>query len=209
MKKYAFVNPDGSLAYTASPSTDDQYVIGGLYNELRCIEVPLHVSEMDLLVRYRFMNNQLVELAPRPSDRHIWSGSAWVPDLITAKADLDTQIERERDKRIYSLIAYDNKVIDADPVSQKNLANKIAEMQAKKELNLPTSVEMLLWRDADNVTHSWETAEAYLDWLYGFAVVLSERGTQIYASSWQHKGNIAALTTLEALENYNIDSLWP
>lgn len=138
-----------------------------------------------------------------------WPTKSWLPDLPAAISARKAEIDVERDRRISLPLLYDGKNLDADARARENLKSKLEEIKSREALNQPMPQQMMVWRDADNVTHSWPTQEAYKAWLEGFAVTMSERGTMIYAACWAHKGNIGALTSVEDVLNYNATIGWP
>lgn len=138
-----------------------------------------------------------------------WSTKSWIPDLSAAIAARKQEIDRERDRRISLPLTYDGKTLDADARARENLKSKLEEIKSREALNQPMPQQMLVWRDADNVTHSWPTQEAYKAWLEGFAVTMSERGTMIYSACWAHKSNVEALPSVEAVAAYDIAQGWP
>lgn len=211
MKKYAFINPNGDAAYTASPATDDTYIDGEIYNGLMCREIPQIADDTEVIERWYWVGDDHFVRPPRPTDFHDWSGvtKSWLPNLPAAISARKAEIDVERDRRISLPLLYDGKNLDADARARENLKSKLEEIKSREALNQPIPQQMMVWRDADNVTHSWPTQEAYKAWLEGFAVSMSERGTMIYAACWAHKGNIGALTSVEDVLNYDATIGWP
>lgn len=134
---------------------------------------------------------------------------SWMPDLPAAVAARKAEIDSERDRRISLPLLYDGKNLDADARARENLKSKLEEIKSREALNQPMPQQMMVWRDADNVTHSWPTQVAYKTWLEGFAVTMSERGTLIYGACWAHKSNVEALSSVEAVAAYDIAQGWP
>ena len=153
----------------------------------------------------------LLEFPAKPSPHHEWDWTtkSWIPDLPAAISARKAEINVERDRRISLPLLYDGKNLDADARARENLKSKLEEIKSREALNQPMPQQMMVWRDADNITHSWPTQEAYKAWLEGFVVSMSERGTMIYAACWAHKGNIVALTSVEDVLNYNATIGWP
>lgn len=157
------------------------------------------------------LEGQFMEIPQAPSPHHEWDWStkSWLPNLDAAKAARKSEIEAERNRRINEPLTYDGKVLDADQAARDNLKAKLEEVRERIRLNTPMAPELLVWRDNANQTHSWPTIEAYHDWLAGYAVAMSERGTQCYACAWYHKDAIGRLSTVEAVMDYNITQGWP
>ena len=153
----------------------------------------------------------LVPFPLRPSVYHTWDWptKSWLPDLPAATTARKAEIDVERDRRINLPLAYDGKTLDADARARENLKSKLEEIQSREALDQPMPVELLVWRDADNVTRSWSAQEAYKAWLEGLTIAMSERGTLIYAAAWQHKANVDALADIDAVLAYDITQGWP
>ena len=150
-------------------------------------------------------------LPERPSPHHEWDWptKSWLPNLDAAKAAKKAEIEAEHSRRINEPLLYDGKVLDADQAARDNLKAKLEEVRERIRLNMPMAPELLVWRDNDNQTHSWPTIEAYRDWLAGYAVAMSERGTRCYTCAWYHKDTLKQLSEMEAVLNYDLTQGWP
>lgn len=144
---------------------------------------------------------------PRPSPVHEWDNTAkvWVANLAKAREIRGAEIEAARDAIIKGTILYDGKNIDCDTRSQDNVSYKLATIAQREALGLsPLPAELLVWRDADNITHSFANQTTYKNWLGGLAVAMDERGTLAYGWSWGQKAALAALTTYEDIMAYVI-----
>lgn len=128
--------------------------------------------------------------------------------LARDKTRLKLAVGQELQARIQAPIQVGDILLDGDEKAQGNLQSKLTEMKARLDLGLPTPVEMLVWRDHHNVTHSWETLTEYYTWLAGYAVLLSTRGTLLYRQSWLHKEAIETLDSLEAARAYDVTQGW-
>ena len=172
--------------------------------------VLLDPPEVDFSEDY-VQGGEIVRRPPSPHPHHEWDWAtkSWLPNLDAAKAAKKGEIETERNSRINEPLTYDGKVLDADQAARDNLKAKLEEVRERIRLGIPMLSELLVWRDADNVTHSWPTIEAYHDWLAGFAVAMSERGTRCYACGWHHKDAIGQLSAMEDITNYNLSQGWP
>ena len=148
---------------------------------------------------------------PSPSPYHEWdvASESWLPNLDAAKAAKKAEIEAERNSRISEPLIYDGKVLDADQAARDNLKAKLEEVRERVRLNMPMAPELLVWRDNGNQTYSWPTIEAYHDWLAGYAVAMSDRGTRCYACAWYHKDVLEQLSVLEDIINYDLIQGWP
>lgn len=123
------------------------------------------------------------------------------PDLARAKELRKREVERERDRRVAApVIAYDGKRLDADADSIERVARKLAALDAYDKCGETMPQEMLVWRDADNITHSFADQQEYKLWLAGFAVALDARGTAAFAWSWEKKAQVDAADDIAALQ---------
>ena len=158
-----------------------------------------------------FNGTELTEFPAQTSPHHEWDWptKSWLPNLDAAKAAKKAEIEAEHSRRINEPLLYDGKVLDADQAARDNLKAKLEEVRERIRLNMPMAPELLVWRDNDNQTHSWSTIEAYHDWLAGYAVTMSERGTRCYTCAWYHKDTLKQLSEMEAVLNYDLTQGWP
>lgn len=147
--------------------------------------------------------------APSPFHQWDFESRSWLPDIDSARSARRSAVDAERDRRLNFSINYDGKHLDADARARENLKSKLEELKSRDALGLPMSPALMVWRDADNTTHQWETQAAYRAWLEGFAIAMSERGTMIYGAAWVHKSNIDALESIDAIIAYDITSGWP
>ena len=163
-------------------------------------------------------NSELVPFPEKPSAHHDWDWptKSWLPNLDAAKAAKKTEIEAERNRRINEPLIYDGKVLDADQAARDNLKAKLEEVRERIRLNMPMAPELLVWRDNANVSHSWPTIEADHDWLAGYAVAMSDRGTRCYACAWHHKDVLKVANdpngqpwTVESIATHDITVGWP
>ena len=159
----------------------------------------------------------LVPFPEKPSPHHEWDWTtkSWLPNLDAARAAKKTEIEAERNRRINEPLIYDGKVLDADQAARDNLKAKLEEVRERVRLNVLMTPELLVWRDNGNVTHSWPTIEAYHDWLAGYAVAMSDRGTRCYACAWHHKDALKEVNapngqpwTVESILAYDVTKNW-
>lgn len=138
---------------------------------------------------------------PSPSHDWDWTSKSWVPDVAKARVAKKLDVERERDRRITApVIVYDSKNLDADESSIGRVANKLAALDAYEKCGQVMPAPMLVWRDADNATHSFASHQEYKLWLAGFAVALDARGTAAFAWSWEKKARVDTAQTVAAVE---------
>lgn len=188
------------------------------------IETPLssqifaeNEAAMELATPLRNSQNTYVDLTntptltttpEKPSDFHIWDSEThtWIGDTESLKQDKMLKVKEMMLSLKFAPISYDNKLLDADEAAILNINGKIQEISASEELNLPVS--NLVWRDHNNAIHSWESVAAYKAWLQGLIVAISQRGTLLYGISWVKQAEISNLSSMEDLQNYDIDLGW-
>jgi hypothetical protein len=189
--EFAIYDADGRYTERGIVSADSPVLFGP----------NVYLGAVDLHTQYHSENGP-TNIPAKPAGDHDfdWATKTWIPNLERGKARLRVQIEHERDARIFApIIEYDNKLLDADEVSIDRLGKKLAALDSYEKVGLEMPTPMLVWRDADNVTHAFATHAEYKAWLAGFAVALDLRGTQAFAWSWLKKSELDAITTVEEL----------
>jgi hypothetical protein len=149
-----------------------------------------------------------VSKGEQPSNNYVWDpqARAWVGDIQAARTRIKLEIEKLRTQKDNAIIIYDNKNIDADQASKDAVMKKLAELQARDAASQPESA--YVWRDADNVTHTFLTLIGYKLWLNRLLVALSARTTALRVAAWAHKDAITALNTVPAIESYDYTAGW-
>ena len=217
MKKFVLVDRSGQPLYTTVPSDwttmqDGAELIEGTLREYAGVE-----DDSFILASVYWKEGWKVRPI-RPSNWHTWDTTteSWLPNLDAAKAAKKTEIEAERNRRINEPLIYDGKVLDADQAARDNLKAKLEEVRERIRLNMLMAPELLVWRDNGNQTHSWPTIEVYHDWLAGYAVAMSDRGTRCYACAWYHKDTLKVANdpsgqpwTVESILAYELSQGWP
>lgn len=115
--------------------------------------------------------------------------------LSQAKTDKKNQLTHLADIIHNSPILYDNKLLDADQTARENITGKVNQLQAEIALNI-TSTD-LVWKDANNTLHVFETVEGYMAFLQGLTIAIAARRSNLYAQIWQYKAEIDAMTAVE------------
>lgn len=142
----------------------------------------------------------------QPSGLHDWdiATMSWVGNVERARAAKALEINRERDRRIFDVLAFDGINLDGDVISQKRLSDKLMTINERERLGLPDlPVEALVWKDADNIVRSFLNQADYKDFLSGFAVALDERGMGAMGWSWVKKAELAALNSFQDIQAYS------
>jgi ribonuclease HI len=129
---------------------------------------------------------------------------AWIPeqgwiDVRTGeqlKQAKYLEINLERTRRNYLPIKYDNKLFDADEISQTNLNNWISAVNSGTPLP-----ENFAWRDFNNTNQLVDVA-----WLRGLHAAITNRTTELYASSWAKKQQLEniGVENIPALQNFYV-----
>ena len=204
MKKYAFINPNGDAAYTASPATDDTYIDGEIYNGLMCREIPQIADDTEVIERWYWVGDDHFVRPPRPTDFHDWSGvtKSWLPNLDAARESKLQQVSAELNTRLYLPC----NGFDADKISRERISGMIARLQRGD--GLPAG--WMGWRDAANEMR-WVTDDAatVLANLTALSRAIEDREQALLVAGWTHKANIAALEDIDAILAYDVTVGWP
>ena len=157
---------------------------------------------------YYIEDGEPVAKGPSPGQNYYWSvaSKTWIGDIVTAKKHIKSLIDAERDRLDSEIIVYDDKRIDADRAAKDAIIQKISELRAAADAS--ETPNHLMWRDADNVTHSWVLLIVYKLWLYRLLIAISKRSTLLRMYGWAHKDAVDALTTVEDIESYNTIRGW-
>ena len=144
---------------------------------------------------------EILHKGDRPSSAHIfdYTTKQWVdPRTIDdLKASLLVQVNDARIAYSTAPIEYAGRLVDADLTAQSNINNKLLELTACRALGVDMNPDLMLWRDADNLTVTFSTMDDMERWLHGLVAKIAERGTQCYAWSWNIKAAIEAATTVD------------
>lgn len=120
-------------------------------------------------------------------------------DRRMALASVKQRLAAARIRLSTAPIEYDGKNVDADPTAQTNIASKLAEITARRRLGSEMPAPLLIWRDADNITHSFPSMDAYEDWLLGLTIAIAERATVAYVQAWLQGAAFDAMETSEEI----------
>ena len=164
----------------------------------------LLVSELVSDLENNFVEDHVVKQKPsRPSPRHDWDWAtkSWLPNLDAARAAKLQEVSAELNARLYLPC----NGFDADKVSRDRISGTIARLQ--RDDGLPAG--WMGWRDAANEMH-WATDDAVtvLANLIALSRAIEDREQALLVAAWQHKANIASLTTIEDIMNYNVEEGW-
>lgn len=148
-------------------------------------------------------DSNVVRRPERPSPHHQWDWTtkSWLPNFDAARNAKLQEVAAELNKRLYLPC----NGFDADKVSRERISAMIVRLQRGD--GLPAS--WMGWRDAENNMH-WVTDDAVtvLANLTALSRAIEDREQALLVAAWQHKANIASLTTIENIMNYNVEEGW-
>jgi hypothetical protein len=178
-----------AIGATVHSITPNEYDIGAIYYDDGIVEYT--VGE--------FADKQIVKAG------HKWvPGTGWVDQrseedaLAAEKALKHAEINAERERRNNLVIAYSGSDFDADLPAQRNLQAWMINIAAG--VDVPDGFE---WRDHYNVNHAANNA-----FVVGLGNAITMRGTLLYQVSWVKKAELEALTTIGAVESYDVAAGW-
>lgn len=130
-----------------------------------------------------------------------WTSKSWLPNLDAARESKLQQVAAELNDRLYLPC----NGFDADKVSRERISGMIARLQRGD--GLPAG--WVGWRDASN-QQQWVTDDAstVLANLTVLSRAIEDREQALLVAAWQHKANIASLTSIEDILNYNVEEGW-
>lgn len=142
-------------------------------------------------------------VSPKPSLVHVFNRATntWEISqnfLPKVKRDKLMEINKYRGKLLAEPITYQNSPFDCDETAQRNIQAWTTNINAGT--NPPAG---FVWRDYNNVDHAADAS-----FVLGLNAAVVARGTQLYQTSWTKKAEIDALTTVEAVNAYDITTGW-
>jgi len=151
----------------------------------------------------KFYKNGWKNKSPQPSPYHIWDNELekWIPNIVDAQKSAFTLVTKEMESRMYLPCGG----FDADKTARERISGTIARLQRGD--GLPAG--WMGWRDAENNMH-WvaDDAATVLANLTALSRAIEDREQALLVAAWQHKANIASLTTIEDIMNYNVEEGW-
>jgi hypothetical protein len=161
-----------------------------------------------------YIEDGLIKLIPsKPSKYHTWDWANKIyvlsnTGISDSKLDINQLIETKRGSLALTPITYDNKTLDADTQAQSNINGKLQEIFAREAISSPLVSGEMFWKDTNNVIHSWSNQTDYKLWLQGLVIAISSRNTQLYSIAWTKKAEVEALTGIDDILAYDINSGW-
>lgn len=193
---------DGNYVYKI-PQQFEQYTITNVLLQQFKEDHPISYVKADLWP-YVDMLRVNANTPPQATYYH-WDGATqvWVADLPKAKQHFCNKVNVWRKEQEESPILYGEILVDADAKARENIKGKLLQLQIEEELEIASS--NFVWRDANDVTHTWETLAAYKTWLKGLALAVTNRATNLYIQGWTKKAAIAALASISEVEAYDVE----
>ena len=159
-------------------------------------------------------DGRVVDAGSRPAPMHrINMQTLRWEDGRSAEAVLEAKLkalDSKREELSSAPLLVGTILLDADEIALNNLKSKLEVVQQRVRLNLSTPSEYFIWRDANNVTHHWNSLQTYYDWLTQFAIALEERNTLLYVRCWQLKEALRTRYTSRptSVYQFNTDAGW-
>lgn len=206
MSYIATFNEHGEILQSIiCPEDDLQY-----YNNYIFLQ-PDDVIEQDQYYIPDINNPVKTLLTGRPSEYHQYDyvNKQWVilnEHQDISKIDKKNEIINTMNKLRFSTILYDGKNLDANELSQTNISGKILQLQNEIALSIVSGD--LFWKDADNVIHTWTDPAIYLEWLQGLQIAIANRTSTLYQTAWAGKAEVDLLTTIQAVIDYDVNTLF-
>ncbi|MGA1046954.1 MAG: hypothetical protein ACO3UU_03015 [Minisyncoccia bacterium] len=138
-------------------------------------------------------------LTEKPPTRPTRVRDVEAENLASAKEYAIRYINTKRRTEAQSTIFYNNIEVEADSISQSIMSLKLVEVRKTISQGLTIPPEELVWRDAANHTHSFNSLTEYEAWISGVLTAISKRNSEIYSDSWTKKSLIEASTSPEEI----------
>lgn len=202
---YVQLQQDGRIMSAGNSYVPVEQLAPGL------VEFPLSIPLNDVLnYAYDAVTDTFKLVGQQPSFYHEYDPAtlSWVVSLTLVLESKTKDLLEQFSSKSMAPIAFDNHTLDADQTAQSNLKSKLQELDARIALNSPMPANQLFWKLADNSVVTFSTQESYHDWLRGYGIAMSERGTALYMAKWRHQAAIAALTTVADLQAYDVTIGW-
>ena len=135
---------------------------------------------------------------PSALHRFNWSTYEWEFPLEVELAKLVGNAKGERDRRIYAGFTWDGSTFDSDQVAQTRILGLFVSSTSAPG-NFPIG-----WRLADNSWRSLSVSDAGYVW-----AALQGHIAAHFAAFAAHESAINALTTVAAVQAYDITADWP
>lgn len=194
MKKFAFVLPDGTPAYTATPSVDDVYTDGTAYGDVVCREVPFETTDTEILTTW-FWNNGWEQRPAKPAPYFIWENGAWVDgrSLEDLKAAKNREINEARLAANRSTFTFSGQPISCDELSRSDIDGMNGAVSILGDL--PPDF-FGAWKTEDNNYISIPDVETWK----AFYCAMVQQGQLNFIHAQALKAALAAATTAAEVE---------
>lgn len=212
--KIAFVNQlTGICSHVVTPAIAGTYTAGELYFGLEAVEIPFEWDDQLVSTSMYYKGGVWNPKSAAPTKYHKFdlSTETWVQatELITlGKLEVKAAINALRSAKEIEPLTYDGKILDADWQARTNISDRILSISSLLSIGGTINPATLIWRDADNVTHTWTDVTTFKNWLEGIVVALEDRVTSLYVTSWNKKDEVEAITDAFALEFLVLTEGW-
>jgi hypothetical protein len=174
----------------------------GIYEIPQAEENELVLSEYFDATYCLDTQNVPAKMPVRPARGYAFNRATWqwedTSTLQQVKDKKKNEINQERERRNELPIAYQNNTWDADPQSQRNVSAWMTTLASGA--TLPSN---FTWRSYSNQDVAADQA-----FVNGLGAAMTLRGTQLYQTSWVKKAEVDALTTVEAVNSYDVNTGW-
>lgn len=201
---YVQLGPTGLVISACNVYDTPSSIPDGL--EVFPLKIPL-----DYVLRYgkNPTTQEFEQIPDKPHDWYVvwdWATKQWLPDLAAVLSARKAEIDAERNRRTLLPATYNNAPFDADLVSRERITGLLARIQRGDGL----TVGWMGWRDFNNNMH-WAADDAATVFIHlaGLSSVIENREQAFLITAWTHKAMINALSSIEEIVNYNINSNWP
>lgn len=200
MKRYAFINDLGEVAYTATTVVDDMYTDGDILDGHLVKEVDLAINEVDLTTRiFWSRTTKTWEVRPiKPSDFHVWSGSEWVGDLAALRESKLAEARRHTRMIQRQAVDYAGSSFDNDPGGVASLQSRLYQVSQGREL--PAG---FTWRTTDN-----QQVPADAEFLSGLLLAIENYNYSVLLKSWAAKSSIQQALDFDQLADLDVVTLF-
>ncbi len=135
----------------------------------------------------------------------VWTSSPIAQADLDAKALIDAQSNKNDEINQYRDQVFAGGFLDSNGIRWNASSTDISNINAVCTLiALGVVTSNQTWRDTSNTNHTLTPTQ-----LVQLAGGMATFGQAAYANSWTHKANVAALTTITDVNNYNITTGWP
>jgi hypothetical protein len=148
----------------------------------------------------RVVDGNIVTIPKQPGSSYVWQQDGWVDTtpITRLKAQVEKQINEERNRINLFLITFNGVLFDADEIAQQNIQSWVTNIAAGQ---LPPAD--FKWRAYDNTYYPADAS-----FITGLWNAITARKSRIFERSWIKKAELQALTTVEEVKAYDVKTGW-